>query len=124
MIAARKRIGARPQQGAGTMRYENKTFERETVNLDGNEFVGCHFIESRLILTAFDGVTIDRCTITRCDWVLDGPAENTILYLSAIYRGLGVQGQQLVEAIFDSIRRGTVGQDVTVPSLAAALAAQ
>ena len=69
----------------------------------------------RLVLAGFDGV---RCVFTRCDWVLDGPAENTLLYLSAFYHGLGTQGPKMVESIFDSIRRGTVGQHIPLPALA------
>ena len=39
--------------------------------------------------------------------------------LSALYRGLGPQGQELIDAIFQQIRDGTVGQEHLQPSAVA-----
>jgi len=98
------------------MRYVGQTFEQMQVNLDGNQFERCTFIRCRIVYTAAGTFAIDGCTFTTCDWQFDGPAERTLYYLSALYRGLGPQGQELVEAIFRQIREGTVGQDQFLPS--------
>ena len=98
------------------MRYVGQKFEQTAINLDGNQFERCIFIECKIIYTAIDTFAIDGCTFVRCDWVIDGPAERTLFYLSELYRGLGPQGEELVEAIFQQIRDGTVGQEQVLPS--------
>lgn len=98
------------------MRYVGQTFQQETINLDGNQFERCAFIRCKIVYTAADTFSIDGCTFTICDWVFDGPAERTLFYLSALYRGLGPQGQELVDVIFQQIKQGTVGQESVLPS--------
>lgn len=98
------------------MRYVGKTFRRQDIHLDGNQFELCIFIDCRIVYTAADTFSINGCTFTTCDWVFDGPAERTLYYLSALYRGLGPQGQELVETIFQQIRDGKVGEEQFLPS--------
>ena len=91
------------------MRFEDTTFRETVVELDGNQSLNCQFFRSKLVYRAEDTVAFDGCTFTECDWVVDGPAERMLYFLSALYRGLGPQGETLVEGIFDQVRTGTIG---------------
>jgi hypothetical protein len=98
----------------------DKQFVGEAVSLDGTAFDGCTFTDCRLVFAAEDSVTFNRCTFVDCNWVFDGAAERTLLYLTALYQGLRPEGSQLVEALFETIRRGRVGEEITLPSRALA----
>jgi hypothetical protein len=97
---------------------ENKQFDGVLVELDGMIFDRCIFTQCKLVFRADDSVSFNRCTFVRCDWVFDGAAERTLLYLSALYQGLRPEGGDLVEAIFQNIREGKVGEEITLPSRA------
>lgn len=94
----------------------DRQFVGATVDLDGMVFDGCTFTECRLVFRAEDSVSFNRCTFTNCDWVFDGAAERALLYLSALYQGLRPEGSQLVEALFQNIREGKIGEEVTLTS--------
>jgi hypothetical protein len=101
------------------MRIVDRTFIGSFVELDGNEFERCTFIQSKLVFSATASVSFESCVFDRCEWVFDGPAETMLFFLSALYRGLGPEGERLVEAIFESIRSGTVGDKITKPPFVA-----
>jgi hypothetical protein len=87
-------------------------FENEPVDLDGYYFVECTFYRCKLIFRGEDPVRLENCTIIECDWVFDGPAENTVRFLSALYHGLGASGEVLVKAIFEGIKDGSVDRSL------------
>ncbi len=89
-------------------RFEGKTFEDQTIAIDGNQYINCTFIKCRIIFTGFEEGVFDECKFISCDWGFSGPAVNTLNYLAAIYNGLGENGHEMVEGIFESIRRGIV----------------
>ncbi|MFT4039246.1 MAG: hypothetical protein QM692_13755 [Thermomicrobiales bacterium] len=92
------------------MRYDALLFTDESVTVDGNAFHDCQFRESRLIYNGGEPPVFTNCLFERCEWVFDGPAENTIQYFAGLYTGLGDGGRHMIETIFDSIREGGVGQ--------------
>jgi hypothetical protein len=94
---------------------ENRTYKDQTVRIDGTLFVRCRFDNCKLIFKAQDLVGFDHCDLIECQWVFDGPAENALLFLSALYR-LGPAGQDLVEGIFQSVRTGEVFQGSLLPA--------
>ena len=96
------------------MRYEGKRFTNQIVEVDNNQFVDCMFIKCGLRFTGAGVVGYQDCVFDECEWIFDGPAENTIQYLAAMYNGLGSGGRDIVEGIFDSIRRGGVGHGILV----------
>ncbi|MDQ3692097.1 MAG: hypothetical protein M3464_00515 [Chloroflexota bacterium] len=105
---------------AATRHVAGQTFDNQTIEVDGQAYEKCQFIECRIIFRGIEGVSFDECTFTRCDWRFSGPARNTLSYLSAIYRGLDDPGQEMVEGIFDGVRFGLVEQDELLnPPLAA-----
>lgn len=101
------------------MRYDDLHFTDETVTVDGNEFHNCRFTGSRLVFTGMGALPkFANCVFDRCQWVFDGPAENTIQYFALLYNGLGPGGQELIEGLFDSIRHGGVGHGSLMPGTA------
>jgi len=97
------------------MKYEGSKFLGGEQFLDGNEYQGCTFIQCHLIFGATGSVGLHSCTFVECSWSFDGPALGTILFLQAIYQGLGEQGMELVDSIFSSIRHGSVQQPLPAP---------
>lgn len=97
------------------MRYDHKLFTDEDIRIDEDEFTNCEFVNCRIIFTGKGPASFSNCKFDQCQWVFDGPAEDTIQYLAALYTGLGPGGQDLVEGIFDSIRKGGVGHGALIP---------
>jgi hypothetical protein len=52
------------------------------------------------------GVSIVDCLFKEPTWALDGPASNTLKFLTVAYHHLGEAGIKLIESTFDSIRKG------------------
>jgi hypothetical protein len=98
------------------MRYADRQFEDEAVELDGNEFVRCRFHRCRLIFAATGPAAFDGCDFVDCHWVLDGSAAETLEFLAGLRRGLGEAGQELVDGIFASVSRGAIGEVVVLRS--------
>jgi hypothetical protein len=91
-----------------SMKTVGQTFQNERVEVDGSVFERCVFDRCHIVYSATDYVQFVGCTFNSCDWVFSDAADLTLVYLSALYRGLGKQGQELVDAIFDQIRTGTL----------------
>lgn len=89
-------------------RFVGKVFENARLEVDGSTYERCKFLRCRIGFSAIDTVVFKECVFTQCEWIFEGPAETTLAYLSALYRGLGAGGQQLVDGIFQGIRDGTV----------------
>jgi hypothetical protein len=98
------------------MVYENLLITDEDVEVDKQIFRNCRFVESRIIYRGGKVPEFTNCAFESCQWVFDGPAEDTIQYFALLYSGLGLGGQELVEGIFDSIRQGGVGHGTLLPA--------
>jgi hypothetical protein len=79
----------------------NKTFTNETVQVDGNSYIGCTFTRSTLIYSAGELPKFANCEFDRVTLDFDGAAQNTLTFLSGLYRGGFERG---IETIFDGIR--------------------
>jgi hypothetical protein len=88
------------------MRFEQKRFEGGRVDLDGNTFVGCHFVECKLIFRGQGWPRFDGCLFTQCDWVFDDAAELTLEFLAWMYRGLSDAGPGLIDEMITKIKHG------------------
>jgi hypothetical protein len=97
-------------------KLENLHITDETVSVDGRTFVNCRFTLSRIVYAGGPVPQFIECVFDRCQWVFDGPAENTIQYFALMFTGLGLGGQEIVEGVFDSIRKGGVGQGILEPT--------
>jgi hypothetical protein len=98
------------------MRYDNLHFTDETVQVDGNAYHDCRFTVSRIVYEGGPIPEFVNCVFDRCQWVFDGPAENTIQYFALLYTALGPGGRELIENIFESIRKGGVGHGTLLPT--------
>ena len=92
-------------------------FTDEDVHIDEAKFINCIFRSSRIIYAGKPLPGFTNCSFDSCQWVFDGPAENTIQYFAALYTGLGPGGKELVEGVFDSIRQGGVGHGALVQGI-------
>ena len=89
---------------------QGRTFTGDVIELGYVRFEDCTFRECRFVYRGDPAVDFVRCIFQQCDWIFDGPAEHTLVFLSKVYRGFGVDGQHLLGAIVQSIKDGTVGQ--------------
>jgi hypothetical protein len=87
------------------MRVEGRTFTNETVDIDFNIFVRCHFDKCTLIYHGSGVVGLEGCSFSQVNWTLADGAANTIKFLTGLYHGAGEGGRNLVERTFDDIRR-------------------
>lgn len=86
---------------------QDQTFTTEAVLLDNHLFIKCDFVGSKLVFMGEGPVRFEACRFYSCEWVFDGPAENTLLFLSALNQGLGAEGKKLVKDIFASVLQGS-----------------
>jgi hypothetical protein len=101
------------------MRYANREFRNETVELDGNRFENCTFMHCKLLYFAYERVYFVGCIFTNCDWAFDGPAENMLHFLKDQYHGQGPRGATIADLIFEGIKAGTFPQaPLPTPALA------
>lgn len=84
------------------MKYSNKTFREETVDLDGNEYIHCTFERCKLMYLGGLIPRLDTCHFDSSPFMFEKGAGNTIEFLRELYHG-GLH--QNVEAFFDDLRR-------------------
>lgn len=82
--------------------YVSTSFKRERVILDGNSFRQCTFTECELVYAARGKVTLDTCVFDQCSYTFDGPAQDTLLFLTGLY----MIDPGAIEATFQNIRAG------------------
>ena len=84
------------------MRFSNKTFKDETVDLDGNEYLGCTFQRTKMMYYGGPIPHFDGCKFGASSFMFEKGAGNALEFLRELYHaGL----HQNVEAFFDDIRR-------------------
>ncbi len=88
------------------MRYEKETYSNVIVELDDNEYVGCHFEDCELVYTGLTPPVLYGCSFIRVAWTFAGAAENTLRFMAELYANSGPEGRQLIEETFDSVRSG------------------
>lgn len=85
-----------------------KSFQGETIQIDGIEFRDCRIADCVLVYSGGLPFLFERTPVARSyiDW--QGPARATLDCLSAMYK-LGMD--QYVEAIFESIRNPRIASE-------------
>jgi hypothetical protein len=86
------------------MRFDNKSFFSERVELDGNEFRGCTFSRCQLVFRGERMFAFVECLVQNPQWVLEGHAAITLLFLTEAYHKMGESGVRLIEETFNNIR--------------------
>ena len=97
-----------------------KTFEESLIELDGISFEQCRFVRCKLVYGGGVSVDFQDCSFEQCHWIFEGPADRTLVFLSSLYQGFGPEGRAIVEDIFESVRKGTVGTHRLLPAAALA----
>jgi hypothetical protein len=90
----------------------DQQFKNQRVNVEGTGFQNCRFTNCHIIYTGGTLPVFASCIFDRCQWVFDGPAENTIQYFALLATQLGPGGLEIIEGVFESIRRGGVGHGI------------
>jgi hypothetical protein len=80
------------------MRYENKTFENETVTLDDNDFIGCTFRNCRFVYAGGD-FNIERIRFDALELTAEGAAARTVMLLRSLWTD--ELGRRLVLGLLD-----------------------
>jgi hypothetical protein len=88
----------------------NQKFFKQDVLIDGQKFFNCQFIQSRIVFRATAPVQFDKCVFTECEWVFDGPAENTLRFMSALATSLGDEARTMVINMLNGIVSGQIDQ--------------
>ena len=84
------------------MKFTNKPFKKETVNLNGNQFDHCTFINCELIFNGVGSVGLTNCSFNHCRWTFQGPAADTVAFMKALY-SMGGGGKDLIVQTFNDI---------------------
>ncbi len=85
------------------MQEHDRLFERCEVQLDGNQYVDCTFRTCSLVYRGGEMPVLVRCHLYGCRLRFTDAAARTVDFATELYHG---GCQELVEATFDSIRRG------------------
>lgn len=78
-----------------------QTFKDITIYLDGCSFYECRFERCTIVVSGLMGSVLEAPHFQDCHWVLNGPARNTLQFLTNLHRG---GAHQLVENTLDVIR--------------------
>lgn len=87
------------------MRFEGKSFSKETIDIDFNQFSKCHFDECTLVYHGYGVIGMEGCSFNNVSWTFSGAAANTLQFMRGLYHGAGEGGKNLIETTFSSIRK-------------------
>lgn len=92
-------------------RFEGRSFRGERRPIEGNEYSNCDFEDCVMVFAGSEGkITMDGNLFGRgVTWTFEGPAQRTLIFLNALYHGMGDGGREHVEEIFAAIRRSRTG---------------
>jgi|SRR5215204_4790012 len=103
-----------PQSASLVHQVTGQVFTNQSIPVDGYTFTECRFEGCQIVFAASAPVNFDKCIFQQCDWSFIGAADLMLRYLAALYGGLGPPGQEIVEMVFESVRRGLIGQSGTI----------
>lgn len=86
------------------MIIKDKTFNREKIDIDFNEFENCTFNLCTMIYHGQGPVGLSNCTFNDVEWNFSGAASRTLNFLNALYHGAGSGGKQLIQKTFENIK--------------------
>ncbi len=87
------------------MDYKSAEFNKQRVDLDGNSYTACRFIECELVFAASGPVALAENQFLRCRWVFEGAAADTVTFMRGLYHGAGEGGRRLIEETIEDIMR-------------------
>jgi hypothetical protein len=84
------------------MRFEDRRYGNELINLNGNDFRRCTFEGSEMIFNGVGPVGLVDCNFINCRWKFEGPASDTVAFMKELY-ATGGGGKELIVATFNNI---------------------
>jgi hypothetical protein len=78
-------------------------FTHETIQLDGEHFADCEFKKCRMVYAGGPAPTFRDCRFDDCEWKFEGPAEQTLAHLKAVWNA---GGKAPVQALIKEITGG------------------
>lgn len=79
----------------------DQVFKDTKVYLDGASFTRCRFERCEIVINGFMGCNLVDPLFVDCRWTVNGPAQNTLQLLAALY---AAGAKDLIEATFDQLR--------------------
>ncbi len=83
------------------MKYKSETFEKTTVQLDGNTFESCEFNNCVLEYSGGKPPTMSNCGLSGSSFSFTDQAGDTVQFLTAMYHG---GFKEVIEQTFEQIR--------------------
>lgn len=89
------------------MKYTANKFNNDNITVDLNEYVNCDFNSCEIIFKGGNLPVFENCTFSNCRFSLIEKADNTIGYLSFLYKNLeGSGGKAFVAEQIAKIKGG------------------
>lgn len=88
------------------MRFEKKTFEKQVISIDGNEYIDCVFIDCNLTYAGGDFSFVNLKTRGRFSLGLSAAANST-LFLLQIIAGANAVGRNYIIGLIDGKTKAT-----------------
>lgn len=88
------------------MDHHDESFKDKEIVLDGNKYTGCTFDSCRLVITCERPFQLRGGAVRNCVYEFRGAALCTLHQLQLMYQ---TGQQELVEQMFDRIRKGLMG---------------
>ena len=85
------------------MKFKDRTFKNEPVNLDNNTYTGCTFNHCEVIYSGGGLPNLTNNSFNECSWIFDGAAARTMQFMTALHNS-GGGFLQLIDATIDNIR--------------------
>ena len=79
----------------------NSNFDNTGVELDNMRYEGCTFTGCDLVYSGHGPIGISNCTFNDCKWIFAAAAQNTLMFMAAIYP----HATKLIEETFESVRQ-------------------
>ena len=80
-------------------------YNRETIQLDGEEFSDCEFRHARLVYSGGELPDFSRCRFDDCEWKFEGAAARTLAHLKLLWAvGAKTSVQAQIKEITGAVR--------------------
>ncbi len=100
------------------MKFSNHKFMNQEVRLDFISYDHCTFDNCAMVYSGYSPVSVSNSDFRNVPWVLNEAANNTLVFLSALYHS-GEGGRQVVEPILRQITADVITPDISGITVAA-----
>jgi len=83
--------------------HQGESFRNTVVRVDDETYESCTFDQCQVVFAGTGAFQASHCSFNDCVFSFDGPALQTLRFMSAMDR----LSSTVVEGMFDAVRRGT-----------------